>query len=765
MKAAVITSAILILCLILLRRFCKGRISSLVQYALWLVVAIRLIIPGIAVIFPNILPKSNLSVMNAVQEVEERVQDVFPVYFDLSFSEPALPMVTGASDGPTAVFIAGKVGGGFWDSIFWNGGRGPWCLGMLVVGIWMIAVNVRFSKRLRSNRKDIGIKQKNLSVYTVKDLDSPCLYGMPGRQCIYLPEDVAGETVKDLADQYASEEAVSKNITNNISLHHILIHEYCHYKHKDVFWAMLRCMLVTVYWFHPLVWAAAILSKRDCELACDEAAIRMLGEDERVSYGKTLLELITRKAKASDIACMATTMTASGKSVKERILRIAGNPKRVRVLLAVVVFMIAALSVFTFTQANNAPNDADLLSVDNGCFYIEFPETLRGKIRVTEENDTDILIHDRESGRLVGGFYRIKMMDAYNLIESETIYPIGNYGGNPYLYHENQDNGVPGTDSNSDMLYIEPRDSETIPESSREEPLPAPEEISEVSGLEGPIPAPEEVDAELINLPYTEGQSLDLEDEDDISYLPVEEIIAEPISETDSVTIHNYEPNSTITETYQYDIGASEIYISDDGSAVVGMFCYIYRPASYTDAKEGDIVRLEEINQELITLAESGSVKVVLMSGAAMEQILEIMVEYRTPYVGAAFKTSQLVDSVPEAEGLRYQYMEMDTGQQPYGITVHCYMLTDNLADIDQDVCLLDAILLFASVENLDQVTIAIAPEQNEKSEVLPVQDAAFITYYRTNQEERFGELYPCSETKEDMIDLYQRVKDALEGK
>lgn len=732
MKAAVITSSILILCLILLRKLCKGRISALVQYALWLVVAVRLMVPGIAVIFPDVLPRSNLSVMNAIQEVEERVQDVLPVHFDLSFSEPVLPIVAGASDGPTAVFVAGKVGGGFWDSTFWSGGRGPWCLGMLVVGIWMIAVNIRFSQKLHSNRKDTGIKQKSLSVYAVKDLDSPCLYGMPGRQCIYLPEDVAEDALAD-----------------DKKLHHILIHEYCHYKHKDVFWAMLRCMLVTVYWFHPLVWVAAILSKRDCELACDESAIRMLGEDERVSYGKTLLELIIRKAKASDIACMATTMTASGKSVKERILRIAGNPKRVRILLAAVVFMITALSVFTFTQAKDAPKDADLLSVDNGCFYIEFPETLRGKIRITEENDTDVLVYDKETGKLVGGFYRIKMIDAYNLIGNEVVYPIGNYGGNSYLYQENQGNGVPGTDSNPDMQYIETNDSETI----------------SVSGWEGPLPAPEEVDAELINLPYTEGQSLDLEKEDGVSYLPIEEIITEPISEADSVTTHNYEPNSAVKETYQYDMGASELYSSDDGSAVNEMFCYVYRPASYADAKEKDIARLEEINQELITLSESGSVKVVFISGVAMEQILERMVEYRTPYVGTAFKVSQLVDSVPEAEGLRYRYMEMETGQRPYGITIHCYMLTRDLAKIDQDVCLLNAILLFASIENLDQITIAVTPERNESNGILPVQDVAFWTYYRTNQEERFGELYPCSATKEDMIDLYQRVKETLEEK
>ncbi|MDE7233124.1 MAG: hypothetical protein K2N37_08650, partial [Lachnospiraceae bacterium] len=51
-----------------------------------------------------------------------------------------------------------------------------------------------------------------------------------------------------------------------------------HKKHGDSFWALLRSVLVTVYWFHPLVWVAAACSKRDWELAWDEEALLLLGE-------------------------------------------------------------------------------------------------------------------------------------------------------------------------------------------------------------------------------------------------------------------------------------------------------------------------------------------------------------------------------------------------------------------------------------------------------------------------------------------------------
>lgn len=48
------------------------------------------------------------------------------------------------------------------------------------------------------------------------------------------------------------------------------------------------CLLV-----NPLVWVAAWFSRLDCELACDEGALKRLGEEERIAYGKTLLQVVS----------------------------------------------------------------------------------------------------------------------------------------------------------------------------------------------------------------------------------------------------------------------------------------------------------------------------------------------------------------------------------------------------------------------------------------------------------------------------------------
>ncbi len=85
---------------------------------------------------------------------------------------------------------------------------------------------------------------------------------------------------------------------------------------------------MALWWWNPLVWAAAALSRTDSELACDEAAIRYLGEDSRLDYGRTLVSMIAVKGAPSGLLCAATTMSAGKRGIKERITMIVKRPKR-----------------------------------------------------------------------------------------------------------------------------------------------------------------------------------------------------------------------------------------------------------------------------------------------------------------------------------------------------------------------------------------------------------------------------------------------------
>ncbi len=133
----------------------------------------------------------------------------------------------------------------------------------------------------------------------------PCLYGFP-RPAVYLTPAAAGEPEL---------------------LGHVLRHELTHRRHGDHIWAVLRAAALALHWYNPLVWLAAVLSRRDGELACDEGALQGADDRERAAYGRTLIRLVTARPSAGELLCCATTMTAGTSSLKERIAMIARKPR------------------------------------------------------------------------------------------------------------------------------------------------------------------------------------------------------------------------------------------------------------------------------------------------------------------------------------------------------------------------------------------------------------------------------------------------------
>lgn len=75
----------------------------------------------------------------------------------------------------------------------------------------------------------------------------------------------------------------------------ILIHEECHIRRKDHLVRFFAWLLVCIYWFHPLVWAAWRTMTKDMEMSCDEWVLRILGEDKKTDYSSTLLEFAAKE--------------------------------------------------------------------------------------------------------------------------------------------------------------------------------------------------------------------------------------------------------------------------------------------------------------------------------------------------------------------------------------------------------------------------------------------------------------------------------------
>ena len=441
MKEIIITVSILIICILLIRRVFRRKIGSRFQYALWLLVALRLVIP---VSIPVSLPMAEVldpyhlmgfDTDDVVEQLEQPIQVTIHsgnIYHLLAEdSDQTADNASGETGGARTFFMAGHLGYSWLDvlGILWTGG-------MLIVAAWILLTNRIFYHRLKKGRKIVELSKEaesalqerlprkiirtyeRIRIYTAEDLVSPCLYGMPGREAVYLTPELIEDTNR---------------------LCHVLTHELCHRKHGDSFWGILRGLLVTVYWFHPLVWVAAVLSKRDCELACDEAALMLLGEEERISYGETLLSIITRKARVFDLLCNATTMTGNGKSVKERIGFIAKKPQILRTAVALTAVLMTVVFGFAITRHHERVRIAvfgqDMDTVTGADMQIPLPDNIRGICgQVTEKGKDDVIIYHVPSRQEVGRFARLKLKDVLQLVdEGREVVPIGEYGDNYLL--------------------------------------------------------------------------------------------------------------------------------------------------------------------------------------------------------------------------------------------------------------------------------------------------------------------------------------------
>ena len=198
-----------------------------------------------------------------------------------------------------------------------------WLCGSIAAGCWFAIVNMRFHHMLMRSRKQIAGSEKPM-IYQVKGLSSPCLFGVI-HPAIYMKEETS------LQDE---------------QLLMILQHEICHYQHKDHIWSVMRSLCIAVWWWNPLVWAAAVASKRDCEMACDEGTLETIGWEKKFLYAKTLVDAVSDKKTFGMTA--ASTMV-SGKSDTERRLRMMLNKKKTKmasVVLAAGLMLNAAALCF-----------------------------------------------------------------------------------------------------------------------------------------------------------------------------------------------------------------------------------------------------------------------------------------------------------------------------------------------------------------------------------------------------------------------------------
>ena len=359
MKEILLTSSVLILALLALRQLFRRTVSRRMQYALWLLVLVRLLVPlNVGTLAHNVL-----SAAEPVQAVVEERLDTPVLYVqDGTERRPAqlLPGKESQGDPQSPPSDAAQSAPADEYSIVTPTYRTVtlsealtyvWYAGMAGVGAWFLFTNLRFARALRKARTPYRVEGCRYPVYLVPELPSPCLFGVL-RPAVYLNE---------------------KALQSPDALRFVLAHEQTHARHLDPLWSLLRGVCLTVYWFDPLVWLAAVLSREDGELACDEGTLRALGADERTAYGKTLLTLVPVCDKPQNPLLGATTMTSGKRSLKERITRIAENRQAKAAAVFAVVALAALVCAVSFTGSSRPLSAVcgDFWDAEATCTYVE----------------------------------------------------------------------------------------------------------------------------------------------------------------------------------------------------------------------------------------------------------------------------------------------------------------------------------------------------------------------------------------------------------
>lgn len=140
-----------------------------------------------------------------------------------------------------------------------------WICGVFGLLLYAVIVNLR----LRGHLKEAILLQEK--IYLCDYVCSPFIFGF---FCpyIYLPSGI------DESD-----------------MEYVIAHEKVHLQRKDHIWKMIAFLILAIYWFNPLSWAAFILFCRDIELACDEKVIKNLSVAEKKAYLESLLTCSFKK--------------------------------------------------------------------------------------------------------------------------------------------------------------------------------------------------------------------------------------------------------------------------------------------------------------------------------------------------------------------------------------------------------------------------------------------------------------------------------------
>lgn len=306
-----ISASYLLLAVLILRLLLK-KAPRWISVVLWGIVALRLVcpfsiesvmslIPSAQTVSPDIMTDNTPSVNTGIPIVNNTVNPIISESFAPNPSVSVNPLQV-------------------WIPIL----AAAWVVGMLALAVYAV---VSYLKVKRSIGTAVLYED---NIYQSDSVISPFVLGLI-KPKIYIPFNM-----------------------NEADMPHVIAHEKAHISRKDHIWKPIGFLLLTVYWFNPLIWLGYILLCRDIELACDERVIKSLDRDQRADYSQALLACSVNRRMIS-----ACPLAFGEVGVKDRVKSVLNYKKPAFwiIIVAVVACIVVAICFLTNPKSNGDENN------------------------------------------------------------------------------------------------------------------------------------------------------------------------------------------------------------------------------------------------------------------------------------------------------------------------------------------------------------------------------------------------------------------------
>lgn len=336
-----ITVSILILVIMLVRVLCR-KMPKWITCLLWILVAAKLMMPfpmeSIFSLVPTNEPipagiamESNPHISSGIENVDNLINPALQQHFTPDKTASANPLQVWMYVG-TVVWLAGTAA------------LLLYALAAYVTVKWKVRASVRTEK----------------NIYECDDIADPFILGII-RPRIYLPSGLDEETKK-----------------------YVLKHETAHLGRKDYLWKPLGFLILSVYWFQPLCWAAYILMCGDIEYACDEKVIKGETESARADYCKALL---TCSMPRKMIAACPVAFGENG--VKGRVKNMMNYKKPTFWISSISIVIVVIVAVCFATSPKGKEATPEKITREQEALAGNLVNTEQGNVVSVKDNGQD----------------------------------------------------------------------------------------------------------------------------------------------------------------------------------------------------------------------------------------------------------------------------------------------------------------------------------------------------------------------------------------